>query len=165
MLKLSFNFFFGRLPELHFLLRSFPDADLFQMQRQLNLIWKSYFSSGTAVISTALAVIRDRIHLPPPPTEDDPSPSVFTESNPRMMLDQLPADLEPGEPLGPLEQAKPADAFRRNFSSVYSDRYSRYDIFHLLSNQTKLTSHLTSPLYIDVCGPFPSSRALLFFMF
>lgn len=59
---------------MHFLLRSFSDADILFMRRQGRLIWERYFASLQAVIDTVIAVIRDRLGLPPRPCPNTVSP-------------------------------------------------------------------------------------------
>lgn len=65
------------MPELHFLLRSVPDSDLLALRRQGRLVWERYFASLQAVTDTMIAVLRDRLGLPPRPITDTPS-SLFT---------------------------------------------------------------------------------------
>ena len=113
----------ARLPELHFLMRSFTDTDLFTFRRQGNLIWRTYLATPA---QTLLHVIRERLQIPPPVTEETPSPSAF-EGTKRLFMDQLPSDLEPVEALGPLEQPKPSVSFRRNFSTVLLDSHDRWN--------------------------------------
>ena len=116
----------ARLPELHFLMRSFTDADLFTFRRQGNLIWRTYLATPAHTLITTLHVIRERLQIPPPVTEETPSPSAF-EGTKRLFMDQLPSDLEPVEALGPLEQPKPSVSFRRNFSTVLLDSHDRWN--------------------------------------
>ena len=116
----------ARLPELHFLMRSFTDADLFTFRRQGNLIWRTYLATPAHSLITTLHVIRERLLIPPPITNDAPSPSAFVSTK-RVVMDQLPSDLEPVEPLGPLEQPKPSVSFRRNFSTILHDSNQRWN--------------------------------------
>ena len=116
----------ARLPELHFLMRSFTDADLFTLRRQGNLIWRTYLATPAHALITTLHVIRERLLIPPPETMDAPSPSAF-EGSKMSLMDQLPSDLEPVEPLGPLEQPKPSISFRRNFSTIFLDSIKRWN--------------------------------------
>lgn len=102
--------------------------DLFAFRRQGNLIWRNYLATPSAIANTAMHVLRERLHLPPPITKDSPSPTAFEGGQERAYMDQLPSDLEPVEPLGPLEQPKPSVAFRRNFSTSLVDSYERWNI-------------------------------------
>ena len=47
---------------------------------------------------------------------------ILDEQNLMQLLDQPPGDLEPPEPLGPLEQPVASVTYRRNFSTVYLDQ-------------------------------------------
>ena len=119
----------ARITELHFLLRSFTDGDLFSMQRQGNLIFKSFLATPTLVLKTTLNVIRERLNIPPTVAVDVPSPSIFNESlEPPLKMDQLPPEMEPNEALGPLEQPKASTGFRRNFSTTFLDSYRRWNV-------------------------------------
>jgi len=65
---------------MHFLLRAVPDNDLLTIRRQGRLIWERYMSTAQGVVDTTIAVIRDRLGIPPLPASQTPSPSVFNES-------------------------------------------------------------------------------------
>lgn len=65
----------SRVPEMHFLLRSFNDADILFMRRQGRLVWERYFASLQAIIDTIIAVMRDRLGLPPRPCSDIAAPT------------------------------------------------------------------------------------------
>lgn len=108
----------ARITELHFLLRSLPDSDLFAMKRQGRLVWQSYLGSGPAVAASLLNVIRSRLGIPAAPITEEPSPSVFNGSFTPLVMDSLPPDMEPGESLGPLEPPMASATFRRNFSML-----------------------------------------------
>ena len=99
---------YARSPELHFLLRSFTDADLFTLRRQGNLIWKEYLSSPTRIVTTLLHVVRERLGLPPPAVKNEASPNAITTSN----------------QLTSTERSVP---FRRNLSSTMTDGYDRWN--------------------------------------
>ncbi len=127
----------ARATELHFLLRSFSDADLFDMQRQGAYVWRTYLSRTSLVLKTVVQTLRERLLIPPPVAKDSPSPDAFDGTKPTF-TDQLTLDLEPSEPLGPLEPPRPSPVFRRNFSSLSLDGYLRwngqFDPFVLLPN-------------------------------
>lgn len=65
---------------MHFLLRAVPDNDLLTMRRQGRLIWERYMSTAQGAVDTIIAVVRDRLGIPPLPAPQTPSPSVFNES-------------------------------------------------------------------------------------
>ncbi|XP_054272009.1 exostosin-3-like [Macrosteles quadrilineatus] len=102
----------SRLPELHFLLRSVSDADLLVLRRQGRLMWERYFASLQAVIDTTVAVLRDRLSLPPRPVVDTPA-SLFTHDSVPVKTEQV---VEAEESLGPLEPPYPSPSFHRNYS-------------------------------------------------
>ena len=53
----------ARITEIHFLLRSFVDSDIFALKRQGRLLWQNYLGSGPAVMSTILNLVRTRIGM------------------------------------------------------------------------------------------------------
>lgn len=65
---------------MHFLLRAVPDTDLLSMRRQGRLIWERYLSTAQGAVDTIVAVIRDRLGIPPLPAPQTASPSIFNES-------------------------------------------------------------------------------------
>lgn len=65
---------------MHFFLRSISDSDLLSLRRQGRLVWERYCSSVQSVVDTIVAVLRDRIAIPPLPIQDEPSPSVFNST-------------------------------------------------------------------------------------
>jgi len=65
---------------MHFLLRAVSDNDLLAMRRQGRLIWERYMSTAQGTVDTIIAVIRDRLGIPPLPAPQTLSPSVFNES-------------------------------------------------------------------------------------
>lgn len=70
----------ARITEMHFFLRSISDADLLSLRRQGRLVWERYCSSVQSVVDTVVAVLRDRLAIPPLPTQEEPSPSVFNST-------------------------------------------------------------------------------------
>jgi len=110
-----------RIPELHYLLRTFSYSDLFNMKRQGRLVFENYFSSMDRVLSSLVGVIRSRLQIPANPLSDTLAPSVFNSSFSPALMDSLPPEAEPEESLGPLEAPLPSPSFRRNFTSVMSE--------------------------------------------
>lgn len=105
----------ARVTELHFLLRSIPDTDVLFMRRQGRLIWERYLASVQSTLDTIVAVLRDRLNIPPIPVETVSAASVFNETfQPIQVLVGL--DTEQEESLGPLEPPYDSPAFRRNYS-------------------------------------------------
>jgi hypothetical protein len=70
----------ARITEMHFFLRSISDSDLLSLRRQGRLVWERYCSSVQSVVDTVVAVLRDRLSIPPLPIQDEPSPSVFNST-------------------------------------------------------------------------------------
>lgn len=69
-----------RIPELHWLLRTIPDNDILIMRRQGRMLYEKYFGTIQSILDTTLAVIRNRIGIPPVAVIDTPSPSIFSEN-------------------------------------------------------------------------------------
>lgn len=126
---------------MHFLLRAVLDTDLLSMRRQGRLIWERYLSTAQGAVDTIIAVIRDRLGIPPLPAPQTASPSVFNESFVvnvitysyaasfvlRIIIlfflqplksDTIIAEPEAEESLGPLEPPYPSPAFKRNYTTM-----------------------------------------------
>lgn len=69
-----------RVPEIHWYLRAIPDNDILLMRKQGKMLYEKYFGTIQAILDTTLAIIRDRIGIPPLPVIDTPSPSIFSEN-------------------------------------------------------------------------------------
>jgi hypothetical protein len=76
------------------------------------LIWQNYLGSGPAVMSSILNVIRTRTGIPAAPVKEEPVLEIYNENFKPLHMDSLPADIEPGENLGPLEPPIASPAFR-----------------------------------------------------
>lgn len=105
----------ARVTELHFLLRAIPDEDVLLMRRQGRLIWERYLASVQTTLDTIIAVLRDRLNIPPLPTDTVPALSVFNDTFQPIQTTVI-VDAEPEESLGPLEPPYNSPAFRRNYS-------------------------------------------------
>ena len=107
----------ARITELHFVLRSLPDADVLEMRRQGRMLWESYFSTTDSIVSTVLATIRTRLRIPAAPIPDEPTPNVF---NPEFepLKEEIPEiPLQADDILGPIEAPFPSAKYRRNYTT------------------------------------------------
>lgn len=105
----------ARVTELHFLLRTIPDVDILLMRRQGRLVWERYLASVQSTLDTIVAVVRDRLNIPPLPVEMIPAVSVFNDTfQPIQVI--IGVDGEQEESLGPLEPPYNSPPFRRNYS-------------------------------------------------
>lgn len=87
-----------------------------------------------STLDTIVAVLRDRLGLPPPPAETIASISVFNETfQPMQMI--VGVDGEQEESLGPLEPPYNSPVFRRNYSLMLTQGHELWndwgDPFHL----------------------------------
>ena len=57
-----------------------PDNDLLLMRRQGRLLYEKYFATGQNVLDTILAVVRNRLLIPPTAVLDAPNPNVFPDN-------------------------------------------------------------------------------------
>lgn len=107
----------ARVTEMHFLLRAIPDNDLLSMKRQGRLIWERYMGTVQSAVDTIIAVIRNRIGIPPLPAIQSSSPSVFNETFIPLKPDNIiPEPETPEESLGPSEPPYPSPSFKRNYT-------------------------------------------------
>ncbi|XP_018353839.1 PREDICTED: tripeptidyl-peptidase 2 isoform X2 [Trachymyrmex septentrionalis] len=137
----------ARVTEMHFLLRAVPDNDLLTIRRQGRLIWERYMSTAQGVVDTTIAVIRDRLGIPPLPASQTPSPSVFNESFVPLKSDAIIAEPEAEESLGPLEPPYPSPAFKRNYTTlliqnheIWNDWMDPFNLYPQLPFDTVLPS-------------------------
>lgn len=105
----------ARVTELHFLLRAIPDEDVLLMRRQGRLVWERYLASVQSTLDTIVAVLRDRLNIPPLPVDTVAALSVFNETFQPIQV-TVPVETEQEESLGPLEPPYNSPAFRRNYS-------------------------------------------------
>ncbi|KAL7299757.1 hypothetical protein TKK_0007507 [Trichogramma kaykai] len=108
----------ARVTEMHFMLRAVPDNDLLTMRRQGRLVWERYFGTAQSVVDTIVAVIRDRLGIPPRPAPETPSISVFNSSFVPLRSDTIVQDNVGEESLGPLEPPYPSPSYRRNYTTL-----------------------------------------------
>lgn len=123
-----------RITELHFLLRTFPDADIVVMRRQGRLIWEKYLASVQSTLDTIIAILRDRLNIPPLPVENVPALSIFNETfQPTQVIVNV--DGEQDESLGPIEPPYNTPSYRRNYSLLLTQGHEVWndwgDPFHL----------------------------------
>ena len=96
-----------RLPELHYILRSFPDNDLAKMRSTGRSIWQTYLGSSHTVMLTILNTIRNRLGIPTAPFLETPSLQVFNSTFKQQIMDPSKMKLklpnpEEQESLGPI---------------------------------------------------------------
>ena len=102
----------ARLPELHFLLRSIPDPDLFSMRNQGRMVFSNYLGSTKNIVLTALNALRHRLGIQASAFVETQSAKVYDEAtNPAPMMDTLPPSDAEAENLGPLEPPRPSPQF------------------------------------------------------
>lgn len=136
----------ARVTEMHFLLRSIPDADILLMRRQGRLIWERYLASVQSTLDTIVAVLRERLNIPPLPVETVAAISVFNETfQPIQVIIGL--DTEQEESLGPIEPQYNSPAFRRNYSlsltqghEIWNDWGDPFHLYPALPNDPVLSS-------------------------
>ena len=134
-----------RITELHFLLRTVPQPDIFSLKRQGRRLLETYFSSHQAILDALLDLMRFRLSIPGLPFSDSPAPSVFNKTFSPLMMDHLPPEVEPDETLGPLEPPSPSPSFTRNYSSMMtgaSHAWNSAFSAHLLPPFTPWTNNL-----------------------
>jgi len=134
-----------RITELHFLLRTLPQPDIFALKRQGRRLLETYFSSPRAILEALLDLMRYRLSIPGLPFSDSPAPSVFNKTFSPRLMDHLPPEVEPDETLGPLEPPSPSPSFTRNYSTMLtgaSHAWNSAFSSHLLPPFTPWTNNL-----------------------
>ncbi|XP_066599206.1 exostosin-3 [Prorops nasuta] len=137
----------ARVTEMHFLLRAVPDNDLLIMRRQGRLLWERYMGTAQGVIDTVIAVIRNRLGIPPLPAPQAASPSVFNDSFVPLKSDSIITEPEAEESLGPLEPPYPSPAFKRNYTimliqghEIWNDWVDPFNLYPQMAFDTMLPS-------------------------
>jgi len=114
----------SRGPELHFLLRSLTDADLFLMKKSGRTIWQKHLATKKLVLSTALHMLRETLMLPSEAAPKTTTISAISGGGSPPLAE--PVEVEPAETLGPLEPPLPSLSFRRNISTIFLDSKHRW---------------------------------------
>lgn len=125
----------ARVPELHFLIRTISDNDLYAMRHHCRSIWEKYFSSTENVLKTILSAIRTRLKIPPLPMHEEPSPSVFNSTFQPLKMENVLPETEAEESIGPLEPPFASPKFKRNLTYTIANMdemwNEHFDPFHL----------------------------------
>ncbi|KAF2354134.1 Exostosin C-terminal [Trinorchestia longiramus] len=128
----------SRVSELHFLVRSYSDADVLQLRRQGRLVWERYLGSSQVLIDALLGVIRTRLLIPPLAAPHEPSPSVFDDSFEPLKTDSIIPEPDTDENLGPMEPPFASLRYQRNFSVSSISRHHQWNLWavpgHLFPN-------------------------------
>ncbi|VDK52098.1 unnamed protein product [Anisakis simplex] len=138
-----------RLPELHFILRSFSAADVLEMRRKGRFLLENYLANTKVVISTLLTAQRQRIGIPASDRVASPSKPLFGSSSfvsPHLTTPGPPHFEE--EYLGPREAPHNSPSYTHNFTS--QQLYANY-----LWNEFGASSGVSLE-YLTVEPPFPS---------
>ncbi|XP_044750897.1 exostosin-3 [Coccinella septempunctata] len=116
----------ARITELHFLLRTIPDEDILLMRRQSRLIWEKYLASVQSTVDTIVAVLRDRLNIPPLPVDTVAATSVFNETFQPLFV-STPVEGEQEESLGPIEPPFDSPSYRRNYSLILTQGHELWN--------------------------------------
>uniref|UniRef100_T1J3I4 glucuronosyl-galactosyl-proteoglycan 4-alpha-N-acetylglucosaminyltransferase n=1 Tax=Strigamia maritima TaxID=126957 RepID=T1J3I4_STRMM len=117
----------ARVTELHFLIRTIVDNDLYGMRHQGRLLWEKYFSTSENILNTILSFVRSRLKLTPLPIKEEASPSVFNATFQPLKMEGIIADAEAEESVGPLEAPYPSPKFRRNLTITINENYETWN--------------------------------------
>ncbi|KAI5694116.1 hypothetical protein M8J75_010856 [Diaphorina citri] len=79
----------ARIPELHLLLRSISDEDIVAFRHQGRQVFTRYLATLQSQMDTLVAVVRDRLGIPPAPVMNTKAVSVFRQ-------DFTPLKMDPG---------------------------------------------------------------------
>uniref|UniRef100_A0A4D5S5W6 glucuronosyl-galactosyl-proteoglycan 4-alpha-N-acetylglucosaminyltransferase n=2 Tax=Ixodes scapularis TaxID=6945 RepID=A0A4D5S5W6_IXOSC len=111
----------ARVTELHFVLKTYLDADIVELRRRGRLLWEHYLSTTPRLVATALSLVRSRLGIPAPPVHEEPSPSIFNATF-RPVTMEVPPNTELEESLGPIEPPFPSLPYQRNFSIALNEQ-------------------------------------------
>ncbi|VDN40412.1 unnamed protein product [Gongylonema pulchrum] len=111
-----------RLPELHFILRSFAPADILEMRRQGRFVLENYLIDKKAVVEALTAALRERIGVPGELTAAVKPNPLFGNQFTAPHL--VPAKAPEEEYLGPREAPHKSPPYTHNYTS--QQMYSYY---------------------------------------
>ncbi|GFO45755.1 exostosin-like 3 [Plakobranchus ocellatus] len=122
-----------RVTEIPFYLQSFPDEDIASLRLQGREFYGKFLGSTHSILETLLAVLRQRLDIPPHPIPEEPSPSAFPADFTPLIYEGPDVEPETDEVLGPIEAPFASETFRTNFSAALSsDMFNKFgDPFHL----------------------------------
>ncbi|XP_063588185.1 exostosin-3-like [Penaeus indicus] len=127
--KLALTFPKSRVTEVHFLLRSLSDADILYMRRQGRLVWERFLGSTQVLVDSILAILRERLNIPPLAAADEPSQSVFNDSFVPLKTEADIPDPDTDENLGPIEPPFPSVSFTRNYTISLLTGYELWNVW------------------------------------
>ncbi|KAL1450250.1 hypothetical protein WDU94_002688 [Cyamophila willieti] len=125
--KIAIRLPVARMPELHLLLRSIPDEDIVSFRHQGRQMFTRYLATLQSQLDTLVAVLRDRINVPPLPVVHTRTVSVFRVGFTPLKMDPVIAEAEPEENLGPLEPPYPSPTFKRNYTLFMNQGYEMWN--------------------------------------
>ncbi|VDK82665.1 unnamed protein product [Onchocerca ochengi] len=136
-----------RLPELHFILRSFAPSDILEMRRQGRFLLENYLIDKKVIAETLIAALRFRIGVPG-------EQAVAVQGNPLFSNQQFTAPhlvlVKPldEEYLGPREAPHMSSPYTHNYTSLHMYSYYWWNNFGHVAGR--------SMEYITNEPPFPS---------
>ncbi|VDN05888.1 unnamed protein product [Thelazia callipaeda] len=136
-----------RLPELHFILRSFAPADVLEMRRQGRFLLENYLTDKKVIAETLIAALRHRIGVPGEQTVAVKGSPLFSNqkfSPPHVVAVKPPEE----EYLGPREAPHNSIPYTHNYTSIHMYSYHWWNDFGRVAGR--------SLEYIVNEPPFPS---------
>lgn len=137
-----------RLPELHFILRSFSPSDILEMRRRARFVLENYFANTKVVTSTLVSVLRQRIGVPGRSCKTVRAEPLFGQSFSATRTVPVGAPQFEEEYLGPREAPHSSPSYTHNFTAL-----QMYSYFFWNEMGAALSDSLE---YLTVEPPFPS---------
>jgi alpha-1,4-N-acetylglucosaminyltransferase EXTL3 len=147
----------GRLPELHFILRTLSPADLYSLKYHGRRIFEQYLATSKQIIDSTISLISlNRLNYPPAPIQSAitkthyPSQSLKLDTNCESPVclnanAELMNNLLTSEILGPREKPFKSAAFGRNYSLTLTRTYDLWN-HPLFSPNYLFPSHPSDPI-------------------
>lgn len=122
----------ARLPEAHFIVRSFESSDILEMRRIGRVYYETYFADGISVARTLIAALRHRLQIPTRETRSNMKNravplfnSTFTP--PKSSVVNLQQNFDDEYLLGPLESRVESNSFAYNFTEFQLYAYETWN--------------------------------------
>lgn len=124
----------ARTTELYVMLKTFTDADLFDMKRFGSNLYRTYFSNDVQIVDALMMVFHtNRLNIPMPPAANEKSTYYYqdekslTNQSEHSLFLSANSQSDDYENLGPVEPPFSSFSYQRNFSISFTQTYAMWN--------------------------------------
>lgn len=148
--RATYRLSISRLPESHFIVRSFENADVLEMRRIGKVYYESYFADKKSLASTLMAALRHKLQIPTKETRSslkNLAMPLFNTSftSPKGAAVNIPQNIFDDYLLGPLEPRFESVPFLYNFTEFQLYSYDTWN--------SALSPHRTKEFIVNAVEP------------